>query len=323
MKVSIIIPALNEEKTLPQLLESIKIQEFDDYEIIVADAHSTDKTREIAESYGCRVVDGGRPAAGRNAGASAAKGDFFFFLDADVILPPGFIRNVYDEMQDRYIDLATCEIKPLSDYRLDRVIHRMMNLAVILNLWLDPKAFGFCIFVTRRLFFRVNGFDETIYVAEDNDFVKRASIYRTLRFLTSAHILVSVRRFEKEGRFAYMNKGIKLNLYRAFKGEIYNDEVVKYEFDAFDKIDNEYDRDFLDKIEKQLIKIEENSKAFSKKAKMRINKNKTDAKELQPRINEYAHLVEELDAYLSRREKREQINEKIKRFFKPRRSVEK
>jgi len=319
MKVSIIIPTLNEEKMLPQILESIKAQEFDDYEVIVADAHSTDRTREIAESYGCRVVDGGKPGAGRNAGAAAAKGDFFFFLDADVILPPGFVRNVYDEMQDRFIDLATCEIKPLSDYRLDRVIHRMMNLAVILNLWLDPKAFGFCIFVTRRLFFRVGGFDETIYVAEDNDFVKRASVHRTLRFLTSAYIMVSIRRFEKEGRFAYMKKGIKLNLYRAFKGEIYNDEVVKYEFDAFDKVDNEYDRDFLDKLEKQLLKVEENSKAFNKKAKMKINKNKADTKELQPRINEYAHLVEELDAYLSRRERRDQMNEKVRRFFKPNR----
>jgi len=198
----------------------------------------------------------------------------------------------------------------------------MMNLAVILNLWLDPKAFGFCIFVTRRLFFRVGGFDETIYVAEDNDFVKRASVYRTLRFLTSAYIMVSIRRFEKEGRFAYMKKGIKLNMYRAFKGEIHTDEVVKYEFDAFDKVDNEYDRDFLDKIEKQLLKIEENSKAINKKAKMRINKNKADTKELQPRINEYAHLVDELDAYLSRRERREQINEKIKGFFKPHRPTE-
>jgi len=322
MKVSIIIPTLNEEKMLPRLLDSIKNQDFADYEIIVADACSKDRTREVALEYGCRVVDGGLPAAGRNAGAAVAAGDFLFFLDADVILPPGFIRNVYEEMQDRFIDLATCEIKPLSDYRLDRVIHRMMNLAVVLNLWLDPKAFGFCIFVTRRLFFRAGGFDETIYVAEDNDFVKRASHLRTLRYLTSAYIMVSIRRFEKEGRFAYMKKGIKLNLHRAFKGEIRNDEVVKYEFDAFDKIDNEDEQNFLDRIEKRLLKIEENSKAYNKKAKMKINRDKADTKELIPRINEYAHLVEELDEYLSRRERREQINEKIKRFFKPRRAVE-
>jgi len=318
MKVSIVIPTLNEEKTLPGLLDSIKIQEFDDYEVIIADAHSTDRTREIALSYGCRVVDGGLPAVGRNAGAAAANGEFLFFLDADVILPPGFIRNVYDEMQDRYIDLATCEIKPLSDYRLDQVIHRMMNLAVLLNLWLDPKAFGFCIFVTKRLFNRTGGFDETVYVAEDNDFVKRASSFRTLRYLTSACIMVSIRRFEKEGRFAYMKKGIKLNLYRAFKGEIRNDEVVKYEFGAFDKIDNELDSNLLDKIEKQLLRIEENSKIFMNKAKLEKRKSKVDTKQLRPQINEYAHLVEELDMYLSRHERQEQRQQKFKSFFKPR-----
>ncbi|MEN6592532.1 MAG: glycosyltransferase family A protein, partial [Methanobacterium sp.] len=59
MKISIIIPTYNEEEYLPYLLESIKRQDFTDYEVIVADAHSTDKTREIAKSFGAKIVDGG------------------------------------------------------------------------------------------------------------------------------------------------------------------------------------------------------------------------------------------------------------------------
>ena len=294
MKVSIIIPALNEENVLPRLLTSIKTQDFDDYEVIVADARSKDRTREIAAEFGCRVVDGGLPAAGRNAGAAAAAGDFLFFLDADVLIPQGFIRNVYEEMQDRYYDVATCEIRPLSDYRLDQVLHRMINLAVILNLKIDPKAFGFCIFVTRRLFQRVGGFDETIYVAEDNDFVKRAAAFRSLHFLSSAHILVSIRRFEKEGRFAYMNKGIRLNLYRTFIGEIRSDDVVKYEFDRYDKPETE-DVDFLDWLEERILRIEEKSRHFKKESTL---------KQMQPSFNEFSHLMDELDAYLGRKEKR-------------------
>lgn len=322
MKVSIIIPTLNEEKMLPGLLNSIKIQDFDDYEVIVADAKSTDKTREIAESYGCRIVDGGLPGPGRNAGAKAAKGEFLFFFDADVILPPGFIRNVYNEMQDRFIDLATCEIRPLSDYRLDQVIHRMINVAVILNLWIDPKALGFCIFVTKRLFDRVGGFDESVFIAEDNDFVKRASVHRNLRFLTSAHIMVSIRRFEKEGRFTYMGKGIKLNMYRAFKGEIRSKDIIKYEFASFDKPDTE-DLNFLDKIEKQLIKIEEKSRAFSKRTKNKINREKSNTKDLMPQLSEYAHLLENLDVYLNRREYRKQKRKKFFGLLKSRKSLEK
>jgi len=304
MNVSIVIPALNEETMLPRLLDSIKAQDFDSYEVIVADAHSTDKTREVAASYGCRIVDGGLPAVGRNAGAAVAEGEFLFFLDADVVLPKGFIRNVYTEMQDRYFDLATCEIRPLSDYRLDRVLHRMINLAVLLNLRVDPKAFGFCIFVTRRLFRRVGGFDETIFVAEDNDFVRRASEFCTLRYLRSAHIRVSIRRFEKEGRFEYMKKGIKLNLYRTFIGEIRNEKVVDYEFDAFDKPESKEDRDFLDWVERRLIKLE----------KVDIN----DRKHLQPKIEEFSHLIEDLDVYLNKKERRVQRLLKFKNFFKRR-----
>jgi glycosyltransferase involved in cell wall biosynthesis len=304
MKVSIIIPALNEEMVLPRLLDSIKAQDFDSYEVIVADAHSTDRTREVAAEYGCRIVDGGLPAVGRNAGAAEAQGEFLFFLDADVVLPKGFIRNVYNEMQDRYIDLATCEIRPLSDHRLDRVLHRMINLAVLLNLRMDPKAFGFCIFVTRRLFRRIDGFDETIYVAEDNDFVKRASEFSSLRYLRSAHIRVSIRRFEKEGRFAYMKKGIKLNLYRTFIGEIRNDEVVKYEFDSFDKPETQEDTAFLEWLEKRLIKIE----------KTGID----DSKRLQPQLDEFSHLVEDLDVYLDKKERRVQRLLKWKNFWRRR-----
>ncbi|MDR0455417.1 MAG: glycosyltransferase [Treponema sp.] len=302
MKVSIIIPALNEEIMLPRLLDSIKIQDFEDYEVIVADAHSTDSTREVAAEYGCRIVDGGLPAAGRNAGAAAAQGDYFFFLDADVVLPQGFIRNVYDEMQDRYFDLSTCEIRPLSDYRLDRVLHRMINLAVLLNLRIDPKAFGFCIFVTKRLFLRIGGFDETIYVAEDNDFVKRASIFSALRYLSSAYIMVSIRRFEKEGRFAYMKKGIKLNLYRTFKGEIRSDEVVKYDFEGFDKPESKEDADFLDWLEKHLIKIEKNSRTLNRKAALRTPQ--SNYRHLQPKLEEFSHLMEDLDVYLGKKERR-------------------
>jgi len=314
VKVSIIIPALNEEQMLPRLLDSIKGQDFDDYEVIVADAQSKDSTRQIAEQYGCRVVDGGLPAVGRNAGAAAARGDFFFFLDADVILPQGFIRNVYEEMQDCYYDLATCEIRPLSDYRLDRVLHRLINLAVILNLKVDPKAFGFCIFVSKRLFERVGGFDETIYVAEDNDFVKRASEFRSLRYLSSAHLMVSVRRFEKEGRFAYMNKGIKLNLYRTFRGEIRNAEVVTYEFENYHTPEEPQDKDFLDWLEKRIIQIEENSQRFAKK--LRKYSHETDYKQLQPRINEFSHLMEDLDAYLGKDERNIRRLVKRNNFFK-------
>ena len=259
MKISVIIPVKNEEELLPKLLRSLQLQDYKDFEVIVADAHSTDRTREIAAEFGARVVDGGMPGEGRNAGARAASGDIFIFLDADVIVPPHFLSNLHNEMQERYIDVATCSIRPLSDYQIDRIIHKLINLTIMANLRVDPKAFGFCIFITRRLFERIGGFDETIKVAEDNDLVKRASEFRHLRYLNSTFVHVSVRRFEKEGRLQYMAKGIGLNVYRTFRGEIrHGNNIVTYNFGGYNQPKEH--KKALDRLESALIGMEKTYK---------------------------------------------------------------
>ncbi len=254
MKVSIVIPALNEEQLLPRLLETIRNQNFSDFEIIVADANSSDQTRAIAESYGAKVVDGGLPGPGRNKGARAACGEYLFFLDADVQLPEHFLQNAVTELDERYLDLATCEIRPLSNHVVDKVVHRFINLSIRASLRVDPKAMGFCIFITRRLFFRAGGIDETVRLGEDAEFVKRAAKISPLHWLSSVHINVSVRRFEKEGRFAHIKKGIKLNLYRSFKGEV-RDDAIEYEFAQYD-VHDEYRMKLVKRIEETLLKIE-------------------------------------------------------------------
>ena len=95
--LTIVIPTKNEEAYLPRLLESIQGQTLKPSEIIVADAHSTDATREIARAHGAKVVDGGMISLGRNAGARQAQTDFILFLDADVELrDPEFSRRLLE-----------------------------------------------------------------------------------------------------------------------------------------------------------------------------------------------------------------------------------
>ena len=255
MKISIIIPTLNEERYLPKLLRSLQVQTFRDFEIIVADASSTDRTVLIARSYNAKVVDGGLPAVGRNAGAAAAEGDFLFFFDADVVLPPDFLGTAYDEIQERYSDLATCEFRPISDITLDKVIHHFINWFIRTTARVDPKAFGFAIFVSRRLFELSGGFDGSIIFGEDAEFMKRVSQLHPMIFLKDPILDVSVRRFKKEGRFAYAGKGIKLNLYRAFKGEI-REEVIEYEFGHYDEKRDLEKKKFLERIEERLIALD-------------------------------------------------------------------
>ncbi len=232
-KVSVIIPTLNEEEYLPKLLKSLMEQSFQDFEIIVSDAGSRDRTRAIAKEYGALVVEGGMPGIARNAGAKKAAGDFLFFLDADVIPAKDFLENAFKEMWERYIDLATCEFKPIGNKLLDRIINRLIYTVIRIERKIKPEAFGFCILVTRRLFERIIGFDESVVLAEDCDFVRRAAKFRPLEILKSTHVCVSVRRYVKEGRMGFLFKGLRISMHRIFKGEI-RSGAIEYEFGDYE-----------------------------------------------------------------------------------------
>ncbi len=229
MKASVIIPTLNESKLLPGLLDRLDRQTFRDFEVIVADAGSTDGTQDICRSHGVILTEGGMPAVGRNRGGAAARGERLFFLDADVLPPPDFLQKALDEMDSHGIRLATCWFEPDSDNRVDKLLFELANQFVKLSLKTDPHAGGFAIFVDRDLFGRVGGFDETLRVAEDHDFVKRAAEHAPLHMLESTQVRMSVRRLEKDGRFSYTAKCLQVELHRLFKGEV-TDDIVDYQF---------------------------------------------------------------------------------------------
>ncbi len=229
MKLSIIIPTLNEERSLPALLESIKDQDFSDYEIIVADAGSKDQTGKIAADYGAKVIKGGLPAAGRNRGAQAAQGEYLLFLDADVILSRRFLSRIIEEMEDKEIDAASCGIVPLSDKLIDSILHDVANAYISLTQYFFPHAPGFCIIIRKSLHEKIGGFNESLKLAEDHDYVSRAQAEGKFRILKNSKIFVSVRRLESDGRFNISAKYLLCELYRVMLGEIRTD-AFKYKF---------------------------------------------------------------------------------------------
>ncbi|MBV6492946.1 MAG: hypothetical protein LDLANPLL_00952 [Turneriella sp.] len=263
-KVSVVIPTLNEERDLPHLLDSLKAQSFQNFEVIVADAGSKDKTRSLAEDYGARVVDGGMPGVGRNRGAHVAEGEFLFFFDADVVLPPDFLAKAIQEMEHDYADLATCAFYPISDLRLDKILFSFANLTVRMNANTNPRAAGFCIFIAKRLFARIGGFDESLRLAEDHDLVERASKFRPLHFLKSTSLRVSVRRLAKEGRFSLIQKYFQVEMHLLTKGKV-RDDIVEYEFGNFADENKETVKKAMDEFEERLIKLETQYNDWSQK----------------------------------------------------------
>lgn len=253
--ISIIIPTLNEEKLLPRLLENIKQQTFTDYEIIIADAHSTDRTREIAKEHDCIVIDGGKPGIARNEGVKTSHGEYLIFFDADVTIPKNFIEKVFNEFQKRYLDIGASEILPDNvDENKYAVVFDLYNAYIRYAQFMNPGALGSFIIMTKRLFYRVDGFNEEIKLGEDFDLVKRCAKLGKFRILDSTKLHVSVRRIEKEGIFKYLTRNIRSELYRLFVGEI-TDDRFEYEFGNYEqKEDKKKSKVFLKKLK---IKIKE------------------------------------------------------------------
>ncbi|MGB9838160.1 MJ1255/VC2487 family glycosyltransferase [Methanothermobacter sp.] len=230
MKLSIIIPTYNEEEYLPALLESIRKQDFTDYEVIVADADSEDNTRKIAEEYGYRVVEGGMPAAGRNRGAEVARGELLLFLDADLVLTDGYLRDAVEEFESENLGIAITQMIPLSTRRRDKILHEFANRFMILVESIKPHGAGCYGILTRKeLHERVGGFDESLDFGEDTDYIERIGKIRRFRVLRKPRVLVSIRRLEKEGLRNLAFKYTKSTLYD-FMGKKVSASDLKYEF---------------------------------------------------------------------------------------------
>ena len=234
--ISIIIPALNEEKYLPSLFESIKKQSFSDYEIILADAGSKDKTLEIARKYGCIIVPGGLPSKGRNEGAKIVKGDILFFLDADVVLPDNFFEKALAEFKARNLEFASFCITPTSKRKMSLfLLNFFYNWPVILLEKVLPHA-AMGILVKRDLFEKLGGYDESIKLAEDHYLVRRAKkeFKANIGILRSVKIFSADRRFKKDGWFNTGLKFLLCELYMIFIGPVRSD-IFNYKFDHYNK----------------------------------------------------------------------------------------
>jgi len=197
--VSVIIPTLNEAAYLPGLLDALHGQTRPPDEIIVADAGSADGTAELALARGARLVRGGMPAAGRNAGARAARGDVFLFLDADVLPREDFIERALDDFAGAGYAVATCSVATLDDDLADQIIIEATNLYMQVVRPISPRAPGFCILARRDVHQAIGGFDESLKMCEDHDYAWRASQIGEFGILAGMRIPVSMRRLEKEG----------------------------------------------------------------------------------------------------------------------------
>jgi glycosyltransferase involved in cell wall biosynthesis len=169
VKVSVIVPAFNEEKLLGESLRAIReaMAAFPEAELIVCDNNSTDRTAEIARAAGATVVfePVNQISRARNTGARAATGNWLIFVDADSHPSPKLLEEVRETIKaEKAIAggvTVAFDVMPLPG----RIAVAGWNALSRMAKWMA----GSFIFVRADLFREVGGFNEELYASEEID----------------------------------------------------------------------------------------------------------------------------------------------------------
>ncbi|WP_109427788.1 glycosyltransferase family 2 protein [Aggregatibacter kilianii] len=228
---SIVIITLNEERNIANLLDDLCRQSHKDFEVIVVDSASTDTTVETAQKFADRldlktiVMDGRGTSLGRNTGAENAHYERLLFLDADVRLQPDFLAKSLTLLEQKGLWVAGGRIGSSDKEFLMRLGIGIFDWAMWLTQFFFPTCTGACIFSTKTVHRTIGGFDLSIRLCEDCDYVNRAG--KTFRFrMLPIHFEFNPRRLKQDGIFHLGGVYLRANIRRFFKGELRNDEIA-------------------------------------------------------------------------------------------------
>lgn len=223
MKISLVVPAFNEEKLLGASLRCIQTAAASFHargwttELIVCDNNSTDRTAEVARAAGARVVfePVNQIARARNAGAAAAAGDWLVFIDADSQPSPELLADVADAMLNpRCLGGGATVTLDEFDFGL-AFFTALWNVTSRVRRW----CAGSFIFCETRAFRAVGGFSAELFASEEIDLSKRLQAQgrkegRRLLILHRHPLLTSARKVHLYQKRDYLRLLWKLFLTR-------------------------------------------------------------------------------------------------------------
>jgi glycosyltransferase involved in cell wall biosynthesis len=218
-RISVLIPAFNEEAQLPLTLRSVR-ESFAEigetaYEIIVCDNNSTDATTAVAQEHGARVVfePHNQIARARNTAAERSVGEWLIFLDADTRLNADLLAATLRLLQAGGVCGGGSVVR-FDVVKLAPLHAGLMWLWNTISVQLSLAA-GSYIFCPRQAWEAVGGFDQTIYAGEEIFFsrkVKRWGRERQLRFIVIAGspIVTSSRKLEWYGQWKMLGHILRM-----------------------------------------------------------------------------------------------------------------
>lgn len=226
---SIVIPTLNEERYLPQLLLDLSRQTFRNFEVTVVDARSEDQTILRARQFQNRFErfrilesDKRNVSHQRNLGAQTARADWLIFFDADNRLPKDFLQEIRILIEERPPDLLSSWFKPDSEELSYGMIALLSNMTIALRQNTgSPVIREAFVCVRKQVFLQLGGFNEYVPLREGSELLKRAyQAKMKFRLYREPKFICSYRRVRKQGIIRTFIRSLHIELTRLMRRRI-------------------------------------------------------------------------------------------------------